>query len=49
VLVVGSPRSGTDHLLALDLPTGAERVLPVREVLDHPERHFADLKENEHA
>jgi ATP phosphoribosyltransferase regulatory subunit len=41
VLVVGSPRTGPDQLLALDLAGGGERTLAVREVLDHPERHFA--------
>jgi ATP phosphoribosyltransferase regulatory subunit len=49
VLVAGSPRTGPEQLLALDLPEGRERVLPVREVLDHPERHFADVKESDHA
>jgi histidyl-tRNA synthetase len=49
VLVVGSSRTGTDQLLALDLATGAERVLPAREVLDRPERHFVDLEESKHA
>src|SRR6185503_8876143 len=32
VLVVGSPRTGPDHLLVLDLPDGGERTLSVREV-----------------
>jgi ATP phosphoribosyltransferase regulatory subunit len=49
VLVVGSSRTGTDQLLALDLSTGAERVLPAREVLDRPERHFVDVEESKHA
>jgi len=40
VLVVGSPRTGAEHLLALDLAGGGERTLSVREVLDEPERHF---------
>jgi ATP phosphoribosyltransferase regulatory subunit len=49
VLVAGSPRTGPDQVLALDLADGRERSLLVREVLDHPERHFADLKESRHA
>jgi len=48
-LVVGSPRTESDQLLALDLPTGGERALPVREVLDRPERHFTNLEGNRHA
>jgi ATP phosphoribosyltransferase regulatory subunit len=40
VLVAGSPRTKADQLLAVDLRDGGERVLSVREVLDHPERHF---------
>ena len=44
VLVVGSPRTGTDELLAVDLAGGGERTLSVREVLDHPERHFGPGK-----
>jgi ATP phosphoribosyltransferase regulatory subunit len=49
VLVVGSPRTGPEQLLAVDLGEGGERALPVREVLDHPERHFAAVKESRHA
>jgi ATP phosphoribosyltransferase regulatory subunit len=49
VLVVGSPRTGPEQLLVLDLPAGGERVLTVREVLDHPERHFVGLEESKHA
>jgi ATP phosphoribosyltransferase regulatory subunit len=49
VLVVGSPRTGSEQLLAVDLREGGERALPVREVLDHPERYFAAVKESRHA
>ncbi|HEU4366717.1 MAG TPA: ATP phosphoribosyltransferase regulatory subunit [Methylomirabilota bacterium] len=49
VLVVGSPRTGADQLLALDLVRGGERTLSVREVLDHPERHFGGVEEGSHA
>jgi ATP phosphoribosyltransferase regulatory subunit len=49
VLVVGSPGGGPDELMALDLRQGGERALPIREVLEHPERHFADVKESGHA
>jgi ATP phosphoribosyltransferase regulatory subunit len=46
VLVVGSPRTGADQLLALQLPGGDERMLLVREVLDDPEAHFGWGKES---
>jgi len=46
VLVVGSPRTGADQLLALQLPGGDERMLSVREVLDDPEAHFGWGKES---
>jgi len=49
VLVVGSPRTAADSLLALDLAGGGERTLPVRDVLERPERHFAEVKGNSHA
>jgi ATP phosphoribosyltransferase regulatory subunit len=49
VLVVGSPRTGPDHLLVLDLPDGGERTLSVREVLGDPERYFGGLKESSDA
>ncbi len=49
VLVVGSPRTGPDHLLVLDLPDGGERTLSVREVLDDPERYFGGVKESSDA
>ena len=49
VLVVGSPRTGADQLLALDLAGGGERTLAVRDVLEHPERHFADVGRSSHA
>ena len=48
-LVVGSPRTGPDQLLALDLTGGGEHKLSIRDVLDHPERHFAEVKERGHA
>ncbi len=48
-LVVGSPRTGPDQLLALDLAGGDEHTLSIRDVLDHPERHFAEVKESGHA
>jgi ATP phosphoribosyltransferase regulatory subunit len=48
-LVVGSPRTGPDQLLALDLAGGGEQTLSIRDVLDHPERHFAEVKESGHA
>lgn len=48
-LVVGSPRTGPDQLLALDLAGGDEHTLSIRDVLDHPERHFAEAKESGHA
>jgi ATP phosphoribosyltransferase regulatory subunit len=51
VLVVGSPRTGADQLLAVDLVGGGERTLSIREVLDHPGRHFGagESKESSHA
>jgi ATP phosphoribosyltransferase regulatory subunit len=49
VLVVGSPRTGPDQLLALDLRGGGERTLPVREVLDDPKRYFGEIKESSNA
>jgi ATP phosphoribosyltransferase regulatory subunit len=45
VLVVGSPRTTGDQLLALDLAVGGERTLAVRDVLEYPERHFAEAKD----
>jgi ATP phosphoribosyltransferase regulatory subunit len=49
VLVVGSPRTGPDELLAIDLAGGGERALSVREVLDHPERILGEAGESGHA
>jgi histidyl-tRNA synthetase len=52
VLVVGSPRTTDGQLLALDLAGGGERMLAVRDVLEHPERHFVEVKDakgNSHA
>ncbi|MEK7713894.1 MAG: ATP phosphoribosyltransferase regulatory subunit, partial [candidate division NC10 bacterium] len=43
VLVAGSPRTGADQLLVLDLADGSERTLPVAEVLADPRRHFGGL------
>ena len=45
VLVVGSPRTADGQLLALDLAGGGERTLSVRDVLEHPERHFPQVKD----
>jgi len=49
VLVVGSPRTGPDQLLALDLPGGGERTLTVRGVLDDPRHYFGEVKESSDA
>jgi len=49
VLVVGSPRTADGQLLALDLAAGGERTLAVRDVLEHPERHFEAAKGKSHA
>ena len=49
VLVVGSPRTASGELLALDLPGGGERTLSVREVLDDPKRIFGEIKESSDA
>jgi ATP phosphoribosyltransferase regulatory subunit len=43
VLVAGSPRTGAEEVLALDLGSGGERTLALRQVLDAPERCFPDL------
>ena len=45
VLVAGSPKSGPEDLLVLDLRSGRERALPVREALDDPTRAFPDLSQ----
>jgi len=45
VLVVGSPRTTGDQLLALDLAGGGERTLAVRDVLEYPERHFPEARD----
>jgi ATP phosphoribosyltransferase regulatory subunit len=42
-LVVGSARTPTDQLLAVDFQDGSERALAVGEVLAAPERFFPDL------
>jgi hypothetical protein len=43
VLVVGSPRTQTGELLALDLKQGGERKVPVADVLDDPVKYFGEL------
>ncbi|HVG78828.1 MAG: ATP phosphoribosyltransferase regulatory subunit [Candidatus Rokuibacteriota bacterium] len=42
VLVVGSPRTRAGEMLALDLTTGAERALPVADVLERPAQYFRE-------
>jgi histidyl-tRNA synthetase len=42
VLVVGSPRTKAGEMLALDLATGAERALPVADVLERPAQYFRE-------
>ena len=42
-LVVGSPRTGADQLLALDLADGSERTLVVAELLADPARFFGGV------
>jgi hypothetical protein len=49
VLVVGSPRTGPEQLLALDLRGGGERTLSVHEILNDPERAFGQVKESSDA
>ena len=49
VLVVGSPRTAADQLLALDVAGGGERTLDVRDVLQRPERYFAEARGSGHA
>ncbi len=43
VLVVGSPKTGADRLLAIDLASGAERTLAVAELLADPARFFGGV------
>jgi ATP phosphoribosyltransferase regulatory subunit len=45
VLVAGSPRTGGDELLAVDLAAAAERTLAVADVLADPARYFPELTE----
>jgi len=45
VLVVGSPRTEPEQLLVLDLAGGGEQTLSIRDVLEQPHRHFADMEE----
>jgi histidyl-tRNA synthetase len=40
VLVIGHPRAGAAEVVAMNLADGAERVLAVGEILEHPERIF---------
>jgi ATP phosphoribosyltransferase regulatory subunit len=49
VLVVGSPRTKTGELLALDLIDGGEQVLSVAAVLEAPDRYFKDARGAHHA
>jgi len=49
VLVVGSPRTGAGDALVVDLRDGSERTLAVRDVLEHPAAHFAELGGERHA
>jgi ATP phosphoribosyltransferase regulatory subunit len=49
VLVVGSPRTAADQLLAVDLAGGGERTLAVRDVLERPEQHFGAIGGSSHA
>lgn len=42
-LVVGGPRTGPGDVLVIDLGDGSERTLAVRDVLDRPAAHFAEL------
>jgi ATP phosphoribosyltransferase regulatory subunit len=44
VLIVGSPRTGPDQLLDLDLAGGAERSLSIAAVLEAPGHHFPDVR-----
>jgi ATP phosphoribosyltransferase regulatory subunit len=43
VLIVGSPRSGADQLLAIDLADGTERALAVADVLADPAQFFGGV------
>jgi len=43
VLVVGSPRTGSDQLLAIDLADGAERTFAVADVLADPVRYLGGV------
>jgi len=44
-LVAGSPRTGGDEVLALDLADGSERVLALRELLQRPARFFRGVRD----
>jgi len=49
VLVIGSPRSGPDELLVMDLESGSERTLSVAVLLERPEAHFPIFRGGAHA
>jgi hypothetical protein len=49
VLVVGSPRTEAGEMLVLDLRDASERTLAVRDVLERPAAHFAELEGERHA
>ncbi|PYM76975.1 MAG: ATP phosphoribosyltransferase regulatory subunit [Candidatus Rokuibacteriota bacterium] len=44
VLVVGHARARAGEVLAMSLADGSERMLPVGEILEHPERTFGGLR-----
>jgi carbonic anhydrase len=44
ILVVGHARAGAGEVLTMGLADGSERVLPVSEILQHPERVFGGLR-----
>ncbi|PYN28298.1 MAG: ATP phosphoribosyltransferase regulatory subunit [Candidatus Rokuibacteriota bacterium] len=44
VLVIGHARAGAGEILAMDLTDESERVLPVGEILEHPERVFRGVR-----
>ena len=49
VLVVGSPRTGAGDVLVVDLRDGGERTVAVRDLLERPTVHFAELGGERHA
>ena len=44
VLVVGSPRTGAEDLLDLDLGGDGERTLAIAAVLESPDRYFSEVR-----